>query len=603
MQQYAYKYRKFLPPQSESHWASADDICMSNTAVDLTQESYPACGIPLYRDGDTVYVNNGDDHTLIFGSTGSKKTRTCVFPFVNMALRTGESVVCTDPKGEIYAHTADAAKKMGYEVLVLNFRDFSYGEGYNPLTPIWDAYHNGRKDEAIEMINDFIESISASQKNARGVDPFWWQTAQTFGVANMLFLMKVADRKEANISSFTTLSFEQNFEKLEELSQMMDQSTIAGMSYRCIFGEPERTRRSTQSSLTAMVQQFFCNKRLQKMMGETTFDLNSVGRKKSIVYLILSDEKNTYYFLVTTFLKQLYESLIHEAQKEDDLRLPLRVNFVLDEFGNIPEISSFCNAIAAARSRNIRYILIAQSLLQLENKYGATGASIIKANCNDWIFLNSKELPLLNEISQLCGSKNTASGCMPLISVPELQRLKKEWGYVEALVLSGRNYPFMARLQDIDSYEMFKTDIFAEQPEKKFRNFSMLDFVNIYNEIKRGQRRCPFLRASEDDSDDLEIGTEYLEQILAYNYKMKEKDCTESELKEAIQFSEELNDDAVISAISLLPDGDEALAEFKSLLSSTKKQYETDPADKIRRELERKFDELFGALSTTDEED
>lgn len=575
---------------------------MSNTAVDLTQESYPACGIPLYRNDNTVYVNNGDDHTLIFGSTGSKKTRTCVFPFINMALHAGESVVCTDPKGEIYARTADAAKKLGYQVLVLNFRDFSCGEGYNPLTPIWDAYHNGRKDEAIEMINDFIESISASQKSARGVDPFWWQTAQTFGVANMLFLMKVANRKEANISSFTTLSFEQNFDKLEELSQMMDQSTIAGMSYRCIFGEPEKTRRSTQSSLTAMVQQFFCNKRLQKMMGETTFDLNSVGRKKSIVYLILSDEKSTYYFLVTTFLNQLYQSLIHEAQKEDNLRLPVRVNFVLDEFGNIPEISSFCNAIAAARSRNIRYILIVQSILQLESKYGI-GSSIIKANCNDWIFLNSKELPLLNEISQLCGSKNTASGCMPLISVPELQRLKKEWSYVDALVLSGRNYPFMAQLQDIDSYEMFKTGDFAELPERKFKNFSLLDFVSVYYEIKRGERRFPFQHASEDDSDDLEIGTTYLERTLAYISKMKQKNCSESTLKEAIQFSEELEDDTVISAISMLPNGAKVLAEFKKLLSSTKKRYDMDTSYETRRELEKKFDELFGPLIIADEED
>lgn len=84
--------------------------------------------------------------------------------------------------------------ELHYHVLVLNFRDFSFGEGYNPLTMIWDAQHSGRKDEAVEQMNDFVESISASQKSARNVDPFWWQTAATFTGMSIKKLENLCDR-------------------------------------------------------------------------------------------------------------------------------------------------------------------------------------------------------------------------------------------------------------------------------------------------------------------------------------------------------------------------------------------------------------------------
>ena len=110
--------------------------------------------------------------------------------------------------------------------------------------------------------------------------------------------------------------------------------------------------------------------------------------------------------------------------------------------------------ISAARSRNIRYYLIAQSKHQLQGKYGED-ADTIKGNCDNWVFLTSKELDLLEEISQLCGSVYTAAGHQRrLISVSELQRLSKERG--EALIMHARQYPAISALADIDEYEMFK---------------------------------------------------------------------------------------------------------------------------------------------------
>lgn len=490
---YEHKYSRFISESpDESRWADENEIKETNNLIDIDKGDFTAAGLPLISDGKMAYVNTKDEHCLIFGSTGSKKTRTCVLPMVGLMIEAGESVVCTDPKGEIYAHTCAFAKQHGYNIVVLNFRDFSNGDGYNPLSQIYEAYHDDRQDEAMEQIDDFISAISADERTSSS-DPFWYRTASQLAVAHMLLLMEIANKSEANISSFTHLCLDENYEKIRGLSGRMTHDSIAGMNYRCIYGEPEKTRQSTQSTLTGMVQPFLSNVRLQNMMSETTFDMVEIGKKKTIVYIILSDEKSTYYFLVSLFIKQLYEKLIHEAQKEGNGTLPVRVNYILDEFGSIPRIMGLESAITAARSRNIRYYLIVQSMAQLNDKYGNTGAEIIKGNCTDWVFLTSKELSLLNEISELCGTRHGR----PLISTSELQRLKKGIEYTEGLILNGRNYPYLAELCDIDLYKSFKFKLNSVKPLRKFSTYQVLNFKNIYQEIISDLIPCPFSKESK----------------------------------------------------------------------------------------------------------
>lgn len=322
---YENKYSRFISDvQEESRWSDEEEIMSSNTFVDIESGSFDAAGIPFISDGKKAYVNTADDHCLIYGSTGSKKTRTFVLPTVGIMLKAGESVVCTDPKGEIYANSAEYARKSGYNVIMLNFRDFTSGDGYNPFSEIYRAYHSGRQDEAMEQIDDFISAIAAEEKSS-GSDPFWYRTASQLAVAHALFLMETADKDTANISSFTTLCFDENYESLCRLSRLMEHDSVAGMNYRCVYGEPEKTRMSTQATLTGMVQPFLSNTRLQNMLSETTFDMGEIGRKKTIVYIIISDEKPTYYFLVSMFIKQLYESA-------ESVENPEEVNKAVDDF-------------------------------------------------------------------------------------------------------------------------------------------------------------------------------------------------------------------------------------------------------------------------------
>ena len=155
--------------------------------------------------------------------------------------------------------------------------------------------------------------------------------------------------------------------------------------------------------------------------------------------------------------------------------------------------------ISAARSRNMRFYLVAQSMHQLRGKYGED-ADTIKGNCDNWVFLTSKELTLLNEISDLCGSITTAGNIKrPLISVSELQRLDKERG--EALILHCRQYPFISELADISAYTAFQG--YDPVPLKRIADTvdtELFTASRLLQDVLMGERPWPF--AKEEPADD-----------------------------------------------------------------------------------------------------
>ena len=185
---------------------------------------------------------------------------------------------------------------------------------------------------------------------------------------------------------------------------------------------------------------------LLDMLANNDIDIGAIGEEKCAVFLIIPDEKSTYNSLVSLFVKQAYEYLIYKASQYADLKLKNRVNFVLDEFSSLPPISSMSSIISAARSRDIRFVLAVQGMHQLTQRYGGE-AETIKSNCGNWIFLTSRELGLLQEISDLCGRQRNHQ---PNLTVYDLQHFSKERS--EALVLCGRLKPAKVNLLDIDQF-------------------------------------------------------------------------------------------------------------------------------------------------------
>ena len=495
-----YKYGRYINRNQETRWATTEEMQKSGTYVDLSSAKYPTAGLPLLSNGREAYVDGEDTHTLIFGATGSKKTRLFVMPMINMFVKAGESFVVSDPKGELYKRTSGIAKANGYDITVINFRDIGRGDMWNPIALPYELYHSGKKEEAVSLLNDFVSTI-AEPHFATTADRLWPELASTYALANLLLLMECAKPEEANVGSLARMCAGDNEKYLMKINELIPQNTLAGINYSGVLTGAERTRQSVYVTLYGMIRIFNTQKNLTRMLSGNSINVRDIGRKKSAVYIIVPDEKTTYHFLVTTFIKQVYELLIAEAQEHDSKTLPVRVNFVLDEFCNIPKIPDMPSMISAARSRNMRFFLVAQSLHQLTARYG-NDAATIKGNCDNWVFLTSKELELLREISNLCGSVSEAGEVVqrPLISVSELQRLDKAKG--EALIMHARQYPIITEIADIDSYEAFKG--FAEVPQREFDlpADTVFSVKQLYRDIKLKKVPAPFAsEAAESDPD------------------------------------------------------------------------------------------------------
>ncbi len=506
-----YKFTKYFGASSESRWADKSEIITECEKIDLSADKYYCAGIPMINDGKTAYVDDKDNHSLIFGSTGSKKSRLFCMPTLRFIIGAGESFIVTDPKGELYERTSGAAKANGYNVVVLNYRDLKHSDCWNPFAVPYKLYHSGDKEAAISRLNDFINAIS--EKHEKGSkDVFWINAAKSVALSIVITMLEVCTFEECNLKTFTRFCVEfakgvtdavsiklYNLEDsdiiknyLFDLMQLVPSDSIARLNYDGIAGSSDKAKGDVQSMLFTVVGIFLSQEALLKNMSMTSFDIDTIGTQKTALYLIVPDERTSYHFIATTFIKQCYELLIIKAQEHKNRQLPVRVNFVLDEFANIPKVPDMPAMISAARSRNIRFFLVLQSMHQMREKYGED-ADTIKGNCENWVFLSSKEHTLLKEISALCGQvTHTIDGRsekQPLISISQLQRLNKTRG--EALIFCGRQYPFISEMADIDDCE------FTAYPPIELKSIKMGEMVSsgpreILNRIMKEKQNMPY---------------------------------------------------------------------------------------------------------------
>jgi len=483
--------------ENGSRWADPTEIKDAPTIahIDIENDDCSAGGIPIISNGRTAYVDFTDTHTMIFGSTGSKKTRLFGMPLINILAMSGESIIVSDPKGELYDKTSGLVAQRGYKTVVLNFRDLEQSDCWNPLALPYELYHSGKRDEAISLLNDFLNALAEPQK--RGTkDPYWIVLGCSMALAYLLFFIETATAEEANIFNFANFcASNSSAGDFEELSNYIAEGSIASVNFNGILTlkDTSNTYNCIASEISSMLNPFIIRKTLCQVLSKSSFDIRSIGKSKTAIFIIVPDEKTTLHFLITAFIKQTYETLINEAQQQENKKLPVRVNFILDEFANIPAIPDMSSMISAARSRNIRFYLLAQGMRQLYCKYGEE-AHTVKGNCDNLIFLTSRETTLLENFSLLCGTVLTKNmdgkeNVKPLISVSELQRLSKEKG--EALILHGRNYPFVTQLPDIDEYT------FKKYPPIKTEDRTLPQIVRynvdkVLEEIRKGKKPVPF---------------------------------------------------------------------------------------------------------------
>ncbi len=418
--------------------------------VELTAKESTAAGFPLVYDKkkNLVYVDNGESHSLVIGATGSGKTQMVINPLVGILAKKGESMVITDPKGEIFEKNGEMLKDLGYDVIVVNFRDPKNGSCWNPYTLPYKYYKEGNQDKANELLNDMAINIATDEK---ADDPFWTNSAADYLTGLSLGMFEDASEDEISIST-VNLMMTVGEEKMgastyaKEYFKLKDPASPAAINALGTVNAPQDTKNSIESVLKQKIKVFAVTQNLAEMLSRSDFDMETIGERKTAVFMIIQDEKTTYHALATIFVKQCYESLIAVAQRHGG-KLPVRTNFLLDEFANMPKFKDITTMITAARSRQIRMTMIIQNFAQLKQVYGNEDAETIRGNCGNILYLLTGELSALEEISKLCGDKIVKVGkdkkeeTRPLITVTELQRFKQD----EVLVLKHRLPPLRTK--------------------------------------------------------------------------------------------------------------------------------------------------------------
>ena len=475
-----------------SRWAKDKEIeeGLDVKAVDPLSPKADAAGIPLKMTPKKVWVDNGGYHNLVIGSTGAGKTQTTVLPMVNLLAKHDESMIITDPKGEIYENTSNYLKSLGYNIVLLNFRDPQQGNAWNPMYLPYSLYKDGNIDKSVELLEDLAANI-LHDPQGKGQDPFWENTSADYFAGLACALFEDAKPEEINLNSISLMTTigEEKLANTTYIKDYFSYKDPAGTAYTKVSSTlmaPSETKGSILSVFKQKIQLFASRANLSEMLSNNDFDMRDIGRKKTAVFIVIQDEKTTYHSLVTIFLKQCYETLISVAQ-ESGGKLPHRTNFILDEFANMPPLKDVTTMVTAARSRNIRFTFIIQNFAQLYEVYGKENGETIKGNCGNIVYLISTELSALEEISKMCGEvkskEKEKTSSTPLVTVSDLQRLS-QW---ETIILRLRTMPFKTKLTP--NYKMnwghnFPKANYPQREKVPVVTFDLKSFVNKKREEK-----------------------------------------------------------------------------------------------------------------------
>ena len=466
--------------------------------IHLSDDDYQYAGFPLVNNGKNAWVDSGENHSLIMGASGSGKSQCFMHTLIKILGRAGESMIVTDPKGELYEECGNLLKDKGYKIIILNFRDPDEGAAWNPFTYPYNLYKSGNVDKANELLQDLSTNILIDPNNR--AEPFWENTASNYFTGLSLGLFEDAKEEEININSINMMA-EIGGDRLgastyeKEYFRAKGELSPAYISAASCINAPNETKGSIMSTFRTKTRMFSSQQNLSEMLSHSDFDIRDIGKEKTAVFLKVHDEKTTYHALATIFVKQVYESLIAVAQTCPDLKLPYRTNFVLDEFANMPPLKDVESMITASRSRRIRFSFVIQNYSQLNKVYGKEVADTIKGNCGNFVYLMSTELAALEEISKLCGDikppkpkkDEPAQPIRPLVTVSDLQAFEK-W---EVLINRFRNQPFKTRLSPNFEITWGKTYSKMGYPKRTKTELKVFDLKGFVNKMKQENGGMP----------------------------------------------------------------------------------------------------------------
>lgn len=353
-----------------------------------------------------------DVHTLTIGATRCGKSRCLVLQSICVLALAGEGIVVNDPKGELYHYTHTFLETLGYTVRVIDFNNPKKSDRYNPLQMKINAINEGRIDDAQTYVWDFVTFIVEKNDHSEPI----WTNGEMAVIAAAVMCVVFDNREHPEYQNLTNVyNFIANMCKsvnkvmpIDEYMKKLPDSHPAKSMMAIAKIAPDRMGGSFYTSALTTLRLFITND-MYLTTRESEFSLDDVGKEpKQALFFILPDQKVTFYPIVTLLVSQQYEQLVTYAKTRGN-RLPYRVNFVLDEFGNFAAINDFQIKMTVAGGYGIRWNLFLQDFNQLIDKYGQEVAKIIEGNCHYWIYLHSQDNSTNEEISKSMGKYTTSS--------------------------------------------------------------------------------------------------------------------------------------------------------------------------------------------------
>ena len=467
------------------------------------------------------------------------------------------SYVFTDPKGELYDRTAGYLKEQGYEIKVLNLVRPQLSDGYNPLMHI-----------SSELDVDVIaNTVVKGQKTESGSDPYWDDMAEMLLKALIYYLIATRPEEEQNLASCAELVRAANknggSNLLSDLINQLPYDHPARMYYKSIEIAPEKTYGSILSSLQSKLGKFD-SKEIAELTSTDTINFEEIGSKKTAVYVISSDTHTAYDFLLTIFFSQMIQQLYDYADQNGG-RLKERTYFILDEFANIGKIPDFDKKISTSRSRGISFSVILQNIDQLEAIYEKSYETIM-GNCDTHVFLGSNSFKTVEYFSKQLGEKTIDRDSVSINKDKQNHRTGKSLS--DQIMARALMTPDELRRMDNDLCIIFEKGI---KPVK----------ANKFYYFKHPMaKELAKYKISHNDIGEIDRGV--WRKYNPYNPYVEEKDDNKAVDNLNIESLDDLFDD-----IDNKKDDAPILPQYDN--------NEDDGYD-LQKELEAKFDELFGPL-------
>ena len=493
----AKKYRKGIEYGS-ARWGTAEDIKpyidpVFENNIPLTQTERLTMNS---RPKQPKYARN--KNILVIGGSGSGKTRFFVKPSL---MQMHSSYVVTDPKGTVLIECGKLLQRGGYRIKVLNTINFKKSMRYNPF-----AYIRSEKD-ILKLVNTIIANTKGDGEKS-GED-FWVKSERLFYCALIGYIHYEAPEEEKN---FTTLleminaseareddpEFQSPVDLMFERLEEKDPEHFAVRQYKKFLLSAGKTRSSILISCGARLATFDI-KELRELMETDEMELDTLGDRKTALFVIISDTDDTFNFVVSILYTQLFNLLCDKADDEYGGRLPVHVRCLLDEFANIGQIPKFEKLIATIRSREISASIILQSQSQLKAIY-KDNADTIVGNCDTTLFLGGKEKSTLKEISEILGKETIDSFNTSETRGRELshgmnyQKLGKElMTQDEIAVMDGGKCILQVR-----GVRPFFSDKFDITRHPKYKYLSDADPKNAFDMEKHIKRRPAIVKPDEE---------------------------------------------------------------------------------------------------------